>query len=98
MKSLAILSIVTALPVSLAAIGATADDDYKKMCRVSDNLRALDDNDDANSCRAFAVGSQAHEYQIGCRDREGAIILTPPFNITDKAARVTSSKLAARCA
>jgi hypothetical protein len=37
------------------------------------------------------------EYQIGCRDSENKdpIIVTAPFNINDKAARVTSSKLAA---
>jgi len=47
--------------------------------------------------QAIAVGSQAQEYQIGCRDSEnnGTIIVTTPFVITDKAARVTSSKLAA---
>ena len=57
----------------------------------------LDDDADANSCRAIAVDSQAQEYQIGCRDSEnkGPIIVTAPFNINDKAARVTSSKLAA---
>jgi len=34
------------------------------------------------------VGSQAQEYQIGCRDsgKRGTIIVTAPFNITDKAA------------
>jgi hypothetical protein len=55
------------------------------------------DDADANSCRAIAVDSQAQEYQIGCRDSEnkGPIIVTALFNITDKAARVTSSKLAA---
>jgi hypothetical protein len=95
MKSTGILSILGALSASLAEAKATADENFKKICRVSENLRAFDDNDDANSCRAIAVGSQAHEYQIGCRDSEGPVILTAPFNITDKAARVTSSKLAA---
>jgi hypothetical protein len=71
--------------------------EYKKICRVSENLRVLDDSADANSCRTIAVDSQAQEYQIGCRDSEntGTIIVTAPFHITDKAARVTSSKLAA---
>jgi hypothetical protein len=60
-------------------------------------IHATDDSDDANSCRAIAVGSQAQEYQIGCRDGEnqGIILVTAPFSITDKAARVTSSRLAA---
>jgi hypothetical protein len=50
----------------------------------------LDGSDDANSCRAIAVGSQAQEYQIGCRDSEnqGTILVTAPFSISDKAARV----------
>ena len=97
MKSIAIASILTALSVPFTATRATADDDYKKICRVNENLRVLDDDADANSCRAIAVGSQAQEYQIGCRDSEnkGPIIVTAPFNINDKAARVTSSKLAA---
>ena len=45
------------------------------------------------AARATADG----DYQIGCRDseNEGTIIVTAPFNITDKAARVTGSKLAA---
>jgi hypothetical protein len=97
MKRIAIVSILTALSVSFTATRATADDDYKKICRVNDSLRVLDDEADANSCRAIAVGTQTQEYQIGCRDgeNEGLIIVTAPFNITDKAARVTSSKLAA---
>jgi len=96
MERIAIVSILAALLVSLTAARATADGDYK-ICRVSENLRVLDDSGDANSCREIAVGSQAQEYQIGCRDseNEGTIIVTAPFNITDKAARVTSSKLAA---
>jgi hypothetical protein len=97
MERIAIVSILAALLVSLTAARATADGDYKKICRVSENLRVLDDSGDANSCREIAVGSQAQEYQIGCRDSEnsGTIIVTTPFGITDKAARVTSSKLAA---
>ena len=97
MERLAIVSILTALFVPLTAAGATTDSDYKKICLISQNLRVLDDSDDANSCRAIAVGSQAQEYQIGCRDSENqaTILVTAPFNITDKAARVTSSKLAA---
>jgi hypothetical protein len=97
MKSIAIVSILTALSVPFTATRATADDDYKKICRVNENLRVLDDDADANSCRAIAVDAQAQEYQIGCRDSEnkGPIIVTAPFNINDKAARVTSSKLAA---
>jgi hypothetical protein len=85
-------------PVSSAyGCRATAEGDYKKIFRVSENLRVLDDSADVNSCRTIAVDSQAQEYQIGCRDSEntGTIIVTAPFHITDKAARVTSSKLAA---
>jgi hypothetical protein len=97
MKSIAIMSILTAISVPVTPIRATADEDYRKICRVNENLRVLDDDADANSCRAIAVDSQAQEYQIGCRDSEnrGPIIITAPFNISDKAARVTSSKLAA---
>ena len=97
MERLGIVSILIALFILLTAASAIADSDYKKICLVSQNLRLLDDSDDANSCRAIAVGSQAQEYQIGCRDSEnqGTILVTAPFSITDKAARVTSSKLAA---
>jgi hypothetical protein len=97
MERIVIVSILSALLVQLTAARATAEGNYKKICRVSENLRVLDDSADANSCRAIAVDSQAQEYQIGCRDSEnmGTIIVTAPFNITDKAARVTSSKLAA---
>ena len=97
MEIIAIVSILTALLVPFTAARATEDGDYKKICRVSENLKVLADSDDANSCRQIAVGSQAQEYQIGCRDSEntGTIIVTAPFHITDKAARVTSSKLAA---
>ena len=97
MERIVIVSILSALLVQLTAARATAEGNYKKICRVSENLRVLDDSADANSCRAIAVDSQAQEYQIGCRDSEntGTIIVTAPFHITDKAARVTSSKLAA---
>jgi len=79
-----------------ATTHATADDDYKKICRVNDNLRVLDDDADTNSCRAIAVDSQTREYQIGCRRVEDSgIIVTEPFSVTDKGARVTSTKLAA---
>ena len=97
MKRIAIVNTITAILVTLTAARATAEGDYKKVCRVSENLRVLDDGDDANSCRQIAVGAQAQEYHIGCRDTEnnGTTIVTAPFSITDKAARVTSSKLAA---
>jgi hypothetical protein len=97
MERIAIVSILTALLVPLTPARAAVEGDYKKICRVSENLRVLDDSADANSCREIAVGSQAQEYQIGCRESEntGTIIVTAPFNITDKTARVTSSKLAA---
>ena len=97
MKRIAIVNTITAILVTLTAARATAEGDYKKVCQVSENLRVLDDGDDANSCRQIAVGAQAQEYQIGCRDTEnnGTTIVTAPFSITDKAARVTSSKLAA---
>jgi hypothetical protein len=97
MERIAIVSILTALLVPFTAARATEDGDYKKICRVSENLKVLADSDDANSCRQIAVGSQAQEYQIGCRDRDnnGTIIVTTPFGITDKTARVTTSKLAA---
>ena len=70
MERLGIVSILIALFILLTAASAIADSDYKKICLVSQNLRVLDDSDDANSCRAIAVGSQAQEYQIGCRDSE----------------------------
>ena len=97
MEHIVIVSILSALLVQLAAATATAEGSYKKICRVSENLRVLDDSADANSCRAIAVDSQAQEYQIGCRDSEnaGTTIVTAPFHISDKAARVTSSRLAA---
>jgi hypothetical protein len=96
MKMIAIMSILTALSALLPKPTLVADDGYKKICRVNENIRVLDDEGDANSCRAIAVDSQARQYQIGCRGREdGPIIVTEPFSVTDKAARVTSSKLAA---
>src|SRR5215470_9900916 len=96
MERIVIVSILSALLV-LTAARVAAEDNYKKICRVGENLRVLDDSADANSCRAIAVDSQAQDYQIGCRDSENAdtIIVTAPFHITDKAARVTSSRLAA---
>jgi hypothetical protein len=97
MQRLGIVSVLTAVFVLLMAARSSADSDYKKVCLVSQNLRVLDGSEDANSCRAIAVGSQAQEYQIGCRDSEseGTILVTAPFSISDKAARVTSSRLAA---
>jgi dTDP-4-dehydrorhamnose reductase len=97
MERAAIVSILSVLLLQLMAARAMTEGDYKKICRVSESLRVLDDSADANSCRAIAVDSQAQEYQIGCRDSEntGTIIVTAPFHTTDKAARVTSSKLAA---
>jgi hypothetical protein len=97
MERIVIVSMLSAVLVQPAAAEATAEGNYKKICRVGENLRALDDSADPNSCRAIAVDSQAQEYQIGCRDSEnmGTIIVTAPFHITDKAARVTSSRLAA---
>jgi hypothetical protein len=97
MQRIAIMSILSALLVQFTAARATAEGDYKKICRVSENLRVLDDSADANSCRTIAIDSQAQEYQIGCRDSENmsTIVVTARFHITDKAARVTSSKLAA---
>jgi len=91
MEHIVIVSILSALFVQLTAARATAEGNYKKICRVSENLRVLDDDADANSCRAIAIDSQAQEYQIGCRDSEntGTIIVTAPFHINDKAARVT---------
>ena len=38
MKSIAIVSILTVLSVPFTATRATADDDYKKICRVNENL------------------------------------------------------------
>jgi hypothetical protein len=97
MERLGIVIVLIALFVLLMAARSTADSDYKKICLVSQNLRVIDGSDDANSCRAIAVGSQAQEYQIGCRNSENqsTILVTAPFRIIDKAARVTSSKLAA---
>src|SRR5882672_9799260 len=72
MERIAIVSILTALLVPFMAARATEDGDYKKICRVSENLKVLADS-----------------------DNNGTIIGTTPFGITDKAARVTTSKLAA---
>ena len=97
MKSIAVVGILSALSIPLTTTRAPAADDYKKICQVDEKLRVLDDDADADSCKAVAVDFQAREYQIGCRDSEnkGPIIVTAPFKITDKAATVTSSKLAA---
>ena len=57
MEIIAIVSILTALLVPFTAARATEDGDYKKICRVSENLKVLADSDDANSCRQIAVGS-----------------------------------------
>jgi hypothetical protein len=70
MERIVIVSILSAVLAQLATARATAEGDYKKICRVSENLRVLDDRADANSCRTIAVNSQAQEYQIGCRDGE----------------------------
>jgi hypothetical protein len=97
MKSIAVVGILTALSIPLTATRVPAADDYRKICQVDEELRVLDDDADADSCRAVAVDFQAREYQIGCRDSEnkGPIIVTAPFKINDKGATVTSSKLAA---
>ena len=47
MKIIATMSILTALSVLLPATKATADDDYRKICLVNENLRVLDDDGDA---------------------------------------------------
>jgi hypothetical protein len=70
MERIVIVSILSAVLVQFSAARATAEGNYKKICRVSENLRVLDDGADANSCRTIAVDSQAQEYQIGCRDSE----------------------------
>ena len=44
MERIAIVSILTALSVPFTTTRATADDDYKKICRVNENLRVLDDD------------------------------------------------------
>ncbi len=72
MERIVIVSILSAVLVQFSAARATAEGNYKKVCRVSENLRVLDDGADANSCRTIAVDSQAQEYQIGCRDGENA--------------------------
>ena len=97
MERIGIVSILATPFILFLVAKSAADGDYKKICRVGENLKVLNDSDDANSCRQIAVNSQAQEYQIGCRDGENTetIVVTAPFNITDKAARVTSSKLAA---
>src|SRR5262249_35690497 len=66
--------------------------DYKKIGLVSETLRVLDDDADANSCRAVAVEAQVKEYQIGCRDSEDEdlILITTPFNITEAAFKTSS--------
>jgi hypothetical protein len=68
MERMAIL--IAALFVPLATTRATAEGDYKTICPVSENPRVLDDSADAISCREIAIGSQAQEYQIGCRESE----------------------------
>jgi hypothetical protein len=64
MERMAIVSILSVLLVQLTAARATAEGDYKKICRVSENLRVLDDSADANSCRTIAVDSQAQALAI----------------------------------
>ena len=68
MERIMTVSILSAVLVQFSAARATAEGNYKKICRVSENLRVLDDGADANSCRTIAVDAQAQEYQIGCRD------------------------------
>ncbi len=53
MERLGTVSVLAVLFVLLTVVRSTADSDYKKICRVSQNLRVLDDSNDANSCRAM---------------------------------------------
>jgi len=46
MERIVIVSILSALLVQLTAARATAEGNYKKICRVSENLRVLDDTAD----------------------------------------------------
>ena len=65
MERIVIVSILSALLVQLQAARATAEGNYKKICRVSLNLRVLDDSADANSCRAIAVELPGARSRIG---------------------------------
>jgi len=81
MERIAIVSILAA-PVSPPYGGKSElRMRYMKICRVSENLRVLDDSGGCKFMQPkIAVGSQAQEYQIGCRDseNEGTIIVTAP--------------------
>src|SRR5215475_1123923 len=68
MERIVIVSILSVVLVQFSAARATAEGNYKKVCRVSENLRVLDDSADANSCQTIAVDSLAHEYQLRCRN------------------------------
>jgi hypothetical protein len=76
---------------------AGADSDYKKICKIGVNLKALAEDGNANSCRALAITSNVQDYQIGCQDarNENLVMLTTPINVNDKSARLTSASLAA---
>jgi hypothetical protein len=76
---------------------ARADLDYKKVCKIGVELKALAEDGNANSRRALAITSNAQDYQIGCQDarNENLVMLTTPINVNDKSARLTSASLAA---
>jgi hypothetical protein len=67
MERIGMVSILAA-PFILFTVTKSAADGIYEICRVGENLKVLNDSDDANSCRRIAVSSQAQEYQIGCRD------------------------------
>jgi hypothetical protein len=85
MERLGNVSILIALFVLLTGARATAESDYKKICLVSQNLRVLDDSDDANSCRAIAVGSQAQAIKsdaVTAKTRALFLLLHPSAQLT----------------
>jgi hypothetical protein len=94
---MALSATLIVLTASFTSFAARADADYAKVCKVGADLKALAEDDNANSCRTLAIASNAQEYQLGCQSArdKNVVVLTTPINIQSKSARVTSALLAA---
>jgi hypothetical protein len=92
-----LLATLIVLTPAFTSLPARADSEYKKVCKIGTDLKALPDDGNANSCRTLAVASNSQEYQLGCQSAkdEDVVILTTPINMQSKSARVTSASLAA---
>jgi hypothetical protein len=55
------------LTLSFTSFPARADSDYKKVCKIGADLKALAEDGNANSCRSLAIASNLQEYQLGCQ-------------------------------